>query len=1556
MSLTANRLTNNVVLPHPPLAGATTAQSPVVQAAATRTPRAEGDSQLAALYANSLLAGRDNIGALNQQPVGPIPPLSTYGQWRQHMTSLLQAPDFINWAQQNRIDLTKPIRFYPPTGSIQGFASLAVKPSGAGASSVPSPRQYVGAFVGSAAQSLPLSWPLIMQAATALANGQVSVTAPTGNVATVREVAGFYGEPLPTSSYAVTASVAQLQQQEAFGERSESDDALEHQQGQRGDLNNRYTFSNKIIDPLLSSLGPDTLGDALAQALENTSMPVDPGSSYYRREGMTAGDSVSLKRFIEDNGWLMPNTLGELRNLYTSVTSTAPISPLHGDLGGALSWPVPPSQKDQLASYYHPLQMVPRGEQHGLFNQLTRNLVLDKLALAQPRRVIESIVNSTAGQNLGKALQRKNATIPSESAARDWLLAALQLSLDQETLLDRSGHSTRNSVAGFDLANPEHFGKHPSTIAQALARHLQDLQRTTTELAPVAAHLLLAHRAPAYLVKDIPASVTYGSHSWVSLAVAVARLEAKAPGSTALMTYAQVMQQADLAPITAEEQAVEYAAQHTALKDWGVANGVVPLNHQDDYTTAQMAAVRKAYTQQIEELSSASSAFASDMPTRRELAIEALKKAYGEDIDYEKTCIESVTKAQDRDDVGPHSIVDIYLNRGFEGALGRGWTSTDPSVPIDRLNVERDLPNIDEVFASAFPAYASDMEKAISTQVKHLIATLPFEDRRNIEHGKLDVFKDVRVKTDNFGGVTKETVPHDNSLLLRLERNGVVNVYEVNLQQNTIRKREDKQSAVPGELIEDHRAGITGFEFPRVVPDGSHAATITDERPLAGTGIPNSYASDRSAYIAAALVKSAGIRAFEGRARGQTTFESRQPFYKKGREFLLNLVPLYSAVKNFQAGNIGEGIIDLSLDAFGFLVGAGAAAKGLKTLHAGATAATRLGRAVKIIGRAAIGSLNPLDGVGALLSNVLRAGKKGSLNAYHLLRGNADSYDLLKASKQYDASAVGTFKVQGTVVEGPAVLSQGKWYAFDSVSAQPYGKALDDFQPSFRASEAQLGDWARSAPAMSAESSHIRKDWSALVDRHKTAPDPTDYQRGYSEGDPKTIVGYRANMKSEDIMKLATSGQLTPAEIGTLVRQEERLAVQHGLKGVSRFYEDVSAAGGSFIPAPQVFYLSQTNPLSQGQCAAMSRLMANAMEQGSDATFIGNLFSAAANPTAPASRNFIAQLGAVQKQLTGPTLFHGGKPRRKIGHKELLAELSSADGPKTLMISTPDHAMMAGVVGEGLNRKFYFYDPNFGIATFSSPQAMKRGLEKVFTDKHLPVQYRTHSSDPGRLEFEVSVHDDSWKSITGVSDKTASDLTEVPLAVNPTVTSSPTPPASRTSGLPPRSGTPVTPSTSEVFMGQSHTLTDRTTVLNTQGLSDCSAVVVLTDLQDGIYQKRTLVHLTGSNLEQPVNQAGDGFAWLEEMKKDLENGGKVIFVGGTDTRSVVGVAVAIGQTDRLGQQPLLELLQRKDISTTYASSAGVEVFPDGRFKLRDHDGAGVFDAKKIKDILEFAKG
>ncbi|WP_411380182.1 YopT-type cysteine protease domain-containing protein [Pseudomonas sp. MPB26] len=1342
------------------------------------------------------------------------------------------------------------------------------------------------------------------------------------------------------------------------------DNALDTQKARQGDMTNRAAFRRVLLSDVsgkfvelsqtareraaLPSSDPNHLSqddyrqqikDVIERCLHATSMPVDTDSAYRTETGMEPGSEVSLMRFIEDNGWRIPTTYDELKNLFDSLATDAPTTPPHGNFGGALAWPVPLSHEDQLGLYYHPIQTLPGVEQDGLFNLLTRYLGLDKATLSQPRKVLERLIASTAGQALGETLQRKYGGVVTTSSNADWLLAALHASLDAQTLLGSSPTTTRNSVAGFDLAKAEYIGKPPGTVVQALATHLASQQHISPELAPVAAHLLLSRRAPAFLVKDIPAGVQCGSHAWVTLQVAVARLEANAPGSTALMNYAQVMQHADHAPITVEDQAVEYAAQQAALKDWGIANGVIPGNANDQYTADQLSALHTAFNAQIQALRAGSEAYAGEMPTRRELALKHLEQAYGSAIPFEKRCISLYRDS--RDHPGPYSLLDLYLQYANLDGIGTSWVSSSADVPLKQLSSSYRLPNVEAEFSNAFAGYCEAMDKAIATQTARLIASLPLDDRQHLESGKLTLARNISITRGGYPPYPERRTPNEHSLYLKTEHQGEVRTYVLNLKDNMIQRKDEPRWEL-GDSLGDDGQVYGRFEKVADSPVGP-----------AMEGYPPSYSSARTALIASAMVEDADIRRHEGEARGRTTFESEVPFHKAGREFLLNLIPLRSAIVNFQQGNIGDGIADLAFDAFGFMLGAGAAAKGVKALRAGASLGARVARGGRIMGRAAVGALNPLDGTGQLLFNLARGGQKSTLHAYRLLRGSADSYDLLKASKHFDASAVGTFTLQDTIVEGPAVLTNGKWYAFDNVNGRPYGKALDDFQPSLRATEAQLGTWGNAAPVISQDSADLYKRWDELVKQHKNADDPADFLRGYNEGDPRTVKGFRSAMKTEDIKRLATSGRLTPAEIGILARHEERLAVQQGFKGVDSVYEHVSSAGGRFIPAPQVFYLSQTNPLSQGQCAAMSRLMASAMEQGAEATFIGNLFTAAANPATQASREFVTQLTAVQKQLMDPTLFHAARPRRKMGYNDVIAELTNTREPRSLMLGTPGHAMAAGTVGEGSNKKFYFYDPNFGVATFDSPEAMKRGLEKLFTDKKLPVQYTTHSADPSKLEFEVSVYDNAWKGTTEVSDKTVKDLTEVPLLSPSKSVTAPDVPKKPQIPVPPP--TVIKPRPVEVLMGQSHTLTDQVSTLKTTSLSDCSALVVLSNLKDGVYQKRTLVHLTGSNLGQPVNVTSDGFAWLQQANKDLEGGGKVLFVGGTDTKSVVGVAVVIGQQGEQSGQPLLDLLQRKDVSVTYASSAGVEVYPDGTFKLNDNDGAGVFSQSKVKEIIDFAK-
>ncbi len=172
---------------------------------------------------------------------------------------------------------------------------------------------------------------------------------------------------------------------------------------------------------------------------------------------------------------------------------------------------------------------------------------------------------------------------------------------------------------------------------------------------------------------------------------------------------------------------------------------------------------------------------------------------------------------------------------------------------------------------------------------------------------------------------------------------------------------------------------------------------------------------------------------------------------------------------------------------------------------------------------------------------------------------------------------------------------------------------------------------------------------------------------------------------------------------------------------------------------------------------------------------------------------------------------------------------------------------------------------------------------------------------------------------------------------------------------PPKGSEPVRPTVVppkvEVLMGNSRTIEDTNSVLSTDALTDCSALVVLTDLKDGVYQKRTLMHITGSVLEFGLPNE-DVAQLMDDLDKSLANGGKVIFVGGVNSSSRFGMGMVVGQ-EYNGKKPLLDILTKPGVETVLAGSSGIEVNPNGTFTLAEA-GDGVFDGTLTKQVLAFA--
>lgn len=84
----------------------------------------------------------------------------------------------------------------------------------------------------------------------------------------------------------------------------------------------------------------------------------------------------------------------------------------------------------------------------------------------------------------------------------------------------------------------------------------------------------------------------------------------------------------------------------------------------------------------------------------------------------------------------------------------------------------------------------------------------------------------------------------------------------------------------------------------------------------------------------------------------------------------------------------------------------------------------------------------------------------------------------------------------------------------------------------------------------------------------------------------------------------------------------------------------------------------------------------------------------------------------------------------------------------------------------------------------------------------------------------------------------------------------------------------------DVAMGRSITVSGDNT-LTTSGLSDCSAIAVLTGWDGAQFADRTLMHLTGGNVYSTLNNEDNAVSVLDNAKRSLKGGGKVIICGGT---------------------------------------------------------------------------
>ncbi|SFS25847.1 hypothetical protein [Pseudomonas sp. NFACC42-2] len=612
----------------------------------------------------------------------------------------------------------------------------------------------------------------------------------------------------------------------------------------------------------------------------------------------------------------------------------------------------------------------------------------------------------------------------------DAVMAATYLRLDPES----EAGPTRNSVAGFDLAHSRHWGQPASVVVDELARHLIDKGRAHAGIAHQGASLLLARVAPEYLVKDIPSSVPYGSVLWVQLTMAVARIEAQTPGSTLGMGYAEIFLAAE--KLNTDATLTQQIA-YDALRDWGVANGFLAAPGVPP-SANEMERVRIAFNHQLEALKTTSTLLQTQIPSRRDMALAQLEQTFP-DLDKRLFEVRNLHKAwlkKGRPGVHPgaRSMLDIVMEGGKLGAQEH-WLSNDKRLPVTRFC---DLYSAGKLgvaapFKEAFDTAIHAHAEGHQNRVRQLIATLPLEDRKNLEYGELAFFhtNQYKIAGDLFTPPALHVRGH--TLEVKATRNGQVNLYTIDTRRGTIekdnfliRRRTEPYTA---SKMEERDANILSktvlFE-----PDKEKYASQFQTQPE-GARPPDSFNSARSRAIADVFVQSLDLKNDDllNEARDTTSYDQERTRNAAISEFFLNLIPFRSAIVNFQNGNVGQGLFDLGMDVVGLVtLGAGKAAQAGKVLGSAVSTLGQAAKAARFVGATAIEAFNPLSGGDLLVDGgrwLLNGGRHAAAKVSRQLSRLKDSAGELNNQLYRE------FKVPASRIAGLSPNSQGVYVSVD---------------------------------------------------------------------------------------------------------------------------------------------------------------------------------------------------------------------------------------------------------------------------------------------------------------------------------------------------------------------------------------------------------------------------------------------------------------------------------------------------------------------------------------------
>lgn len=1031
--------------------------------------RANGDAQLIASYTTALAQAFHSTPAITDINV-VVPSHSTFGQCWLNYVRAFSNPFFTDWATKVGLDLatakidTNNNSLSGRVGESRALTTFTLTDN-SGWANVAGP---------------------ILQAAEVIAPTLHTVSSPSpGFGAPLNLVASFHGESLPTTKADAERRAIELRANPLFSSidadetfrprEARSEAAVESQKRKLGDITTRHRLVMALNDLIRGK--PDDQSVSLDFTL------VSPDSSFAAKYPLEAQRLISAYRYISANGWIVPTTVAGVRNLVEMLSNPLPVAPKTGNYQGACGYsrPLTPAQRNLISTIT--ASRVSLARNRGLLD-----LFLSRANEFTPLQGLKLALSSSEASSLGRALTSDLNVISTKESADELVMAALLLDLDP------TFGQQRNHVAGYNLTQQANWGAKPSAVVANLESHLLAGGKVSTGTAPVAAYHLLAASAPEFLVKNLPDNLVCDTHTWAMLRIGVARIEQIAPGTSAQMTFEQVMKYADTLPITVGQEIAEQSVTVNPLIDWAIANGVIPLNAGDTYTPQQLVIAQEKFHAYRLELSRARDYLSAPTPTRNSLALAELTRIYGEGVPFEVPCLKDKNAPQSAR-TGTYSLLDLYVS----GQLKRNkWASFSSKVSIAYIESKiSQLSDLTQLFTKSFNDYFDNLQSGSESIFKYLISQLPLDDRTSLELGTQKFYSlrsEIVIPKEDQTPTIKNAHKGRHGLLIRSEHQNKVSYFEVFPSSGQIRKRTLPDNLVLGgrdarvpnpdnsdRIIKIEAAVPRPFDW-EAYQNGSSPRNNVRSDVIIEEMVPQEMRTKQTGFgyqaglvhdvfsssswvnhVASVAVKEHFITGRDELlelAKGTTIFEQEYELVKKVGDFLYNLVPFKTCVDNFSAGKIEEAITDCSVDAAGFIIpGIGAANKVARVAGTGAKLLPKVLKITWITGRSLVTNANPFDGVGdlprmgynvvkSLGAEAQRAAIKG-VDQLKNLFGSTKALDPTYLSKRADMTdgVVGAGQVARQTEKVKAVFKDGHWYAFNVDANRPYGPPLESFKP-----------------------------------------------------------------------------------------------------------------------------------------------------------------------------------------------------------------------------------------------------------------------------------------------------------------------------------------------------------------------------------------------------------------------------------------------------------------------------------------------------------------------------